>query len=120
MNKEQIEAMRNQAIAWVKSYNPEISDAAATAFSLALATKGKAARCLKRHAPKSGSAEHAAWVAAMLNVNPFKVSGFSLLFMSPEHQAIYHEIDKAFTRVPQRVAYQIDIDRRSLTRLGVW
>ena len=95
-----------------------ISDAAAQALYGAVCHKGKNKGLLLARAPESRSLAYAAWQAAMMTCNPYKVSIAGLIFMSEEQRAIYTELDKLFTANPQWRG--LDRDRSALETLGVW
>lgn len=99
-----------------------LSPAALEALKACLSTRGKSKGLLLRTAPSPFSypEANAAWNAAMLSVNPFKASLFSLMMNTrkPELQAIANEITAFFDAHPElRFA---DRDSAALERLGVW
>lgn len=94
-----------------------ISDKAAIALKAAVCTRGKAKGLLLARAPRSTSNAYAAWQAAQMVCNPFKVSIFGLVMLTEEQRAIYNEIEAALTALNVR---GLDRDRNGLERLGVW
>jgi hypothetical protein len=95
-----------------------LSDKASEALRGALVTRGKRYGNLLASAPRSDSLAYAAWLGAMVNFNPFKVSIAGVLFMSDEQRAIYEEVKALFSVLPGRAT--IDKDRKALESLGVW
>lgn len=94
-----------------------ISDKAALALKAAVCTRGKGKGLLLARAPRMDSDAYAAWQAAQMVCNPFKVSIFGLVMLTDEQRAIYDEIETALTALNIR---GLDRDRNGLERLGVW
>ena len=81
--------------------NITLSIAATTALHGALTKRGPRKGRLLKSAPPHGTPEYAAWQAAMLNCNPYKVSMSGVMFLTPEHRAIYEEVDAFFENMPR-------------------
>lgn len=94
-----------------------ISDKAALALKTAVATKGAHKGLLLAKAPKSNTLGYAAWQAAQLCCNPYKVSISGLLFMSDEQREVYNEILTIFETLGIN---SLDRDRNGLEKIGVW
>ena len=94
-----------------------ISDTAAHALKAAVATKGKHKGLLLAKAPPSGTLAYAAWQAAQMCCNPYKVSIAGMMFMSAEQRAVYDEVLAIFEGLGIKT---LDRDRNGLERLGVW
>jgi hypothetical protein len=94
-----------------------ISDKAALALKEAVASKGKHKGLLLSKAPPSRSLAYAAWQAAQMCCNPYKVSIVGMIFMSDEQREIYNEILAIFEGLGIK---SLDRDRNSLERLGAW
>lgn len=94
-----------------------ISDKAALALKEAVASKGKHKGLLLSKAPPSRSLAYAAWQAAQMCCNPYKVSIAGMIFMSDEQREIYNEILAIFEGLGIK---SLDRDRNSLERLGAW
>lgn len=94
-----------------------ISDTAARALKAAVASKGKHQGLLLSKAPPSQSLAYAAWQAAQMSCNPFKVSIAGLMFMTAEQRAAYDEVLSIFDGLGIK---SLDRDRNGLERLGVW
>jgi len=94
-----------------------ISDTAARALKEAVASKGKHKGLLLAKAPPSRSLAYAAWQAAQMCCNPYKVSIFGLMLMSEDQKAVYDEILAIFEGLGIK---SLDRDRNGLERLGVW
>lgn len=100
---------------------PTISDQASRALYGACVTRGKAKGLLKRNAPSDKLAK-AAWIGAQMVCNPYKVSVYALMFMSPEEKAIYDEIVALFEWMKTQTVRTVllDQDRLALEKLGAW
>jgi hypothetical protein len=94
-----------------------ISDTAARALKAAVASKGKHKGLLLSKAPPSQSLAYAAWQAAQMCCNPYKVSITGMIFMSDEQREIYNEVLAIFKGLGIK---SLDRDRNGLERLGVW
>jgi hypothetical protein len=94
-----------------------ISDKAALALKEAVASKGKHKGLLLSKAPPSRSLAYAAWQAAQMCCNPYKVSIAGMIFMSDEQREIYNEILAIFEGLGIK---RLDRDRNNLERLGAW
>lgn len=94
-----------------------ISDKAALALKEAVTTRGRHKGLLLAKAPKSSTLAYAAWQAAQLCCNPYKVSVAGLLFLTDEQREVYDEILAIFEGLGIK---SLDRDRNSLERLGVW
>lgn len=94
-----------------------ISDKAALALKEAVASKGKHKGLLLSKAPPSRSLAYAAWQAAQMCCNPYKVSIAGMIFMSDEQREIYNEVLAIFEGLGIK---SLDRDRNSLERLGAW
>jgi hypothetical protein len=99
---------------------PTISNDAALALKSAVSTRGPNKGRLLSKCPPSNTLAAAAWQAAMINVNPYKVSICALMFFSPEQRAIYREIDECMSQFPLAHRVRWDRDREVLTQLGAW
>jgi hypothetical protein len=97
-----------------------ISETAAQAMYDAVAQRGPHKGRLKASAPPSRTLAYAAWQAAMLHCNPYKVSVCGLMFMTDEQRAVYREIEKIFELMPKGARVALDRDRAALERMGVW
>ena len=100
---------------------PTISDQASRALYGACVTRGKAKGLLLKNAPKDKLAK-AAWHGAQMVCNPYKVSVYALMFMSPEEKAIYDEIVALFDwlKAQSGNCVLLDQDRLALEKLGAW
>lgn len=102
----------------------KLSDQAQKALEDAMCKRGPRKGLLLSSAPKADSMAYAAWSAAMMNVNPFKVGIYAQIMMKPEQRQIYNEIDACWESLPKHVQavlkYGLDKDRRALEDLGVW
>lgn len=94
-----------------------ISDKAALALRDAVAARGKHKGLLLARAPKSDTLAYAAWQAAQICCNPYKVSIAGLLFLTDEQREVYGEILAIFEALGIN---SLDRDRNALTRLRVW
>jgi len=94
-----------------------ISEKAALALKEAVASNGKHKGLLLSKAPPSRSLAYAAWQAAQLCCNPYKVSIAGMILMSDEQHEIYNEILAIFEGLGIK---SLDRDRNSLERLGAW
>lgn len=94
-----------------------ISDKAALALKEAVTTRGRHKGLLLAKAPKSNTLAYAAWQAAQLCCNPYKVSVAGLLFLTDEQREVYDEILAIFEGLGIK---SLDRDRNNLERLGVW
>lgn len=94
-----------------------ISDKAAHALKAAVTSRGPKKGLLLAKAPPSGSLAYAAWQAAQMCCNPYKVSISGLIFMSEEQRAIYDEILAIFEGLGIK---SLDRDRNALERIGAW
>jgi len=97
-----------------------LSDKARTALMGAYATRGKHRGQLLARCPKSNTLAAAAWQGAMLSVNPFLASPFSVFFMTEEQRAIRDEVTAHFDALPTAYRIMAQRDREALERLGVW
>ena len=97
-----------------------ISDTAAQAIYDAVAHRGKHKGQLLARCPASNTLAAAAWQAAMMRCNPYKVSIGALMFFSDEQRAVYHELEKVFELMPRGSRINLDRDRQALESLGVW
>jgi hypothetical protein len=97
-----------------------ISETAAQALYDCVAKRGKHKGQLLAKCPPSNTLAAAAWQAAMLACNPFKVSISALMFFTDEQRAVYREIEKVFDLMPRGNRVNLDRDRAALERLGVW
>jgi hypothetical protein len=102
----------------------KLSETAQKALESAMVKRGKRKGLLLSSAPKRGTLASAAWQAAMLNVNPFKVSIVAPMFFTPEQRAVYTEVMNCWDGLPPKVKavlqYGLDKDRRVLEDLGAW
>lgn len=94
-----------------------ISDNAARALQSAVTSKGRNKGLLLAKAPPSRSLAYAAWQAAQMCCNPYKVSIAGLMFMNDEQRAIYDEILAIFEGLNIK---SLDRDRNALERIGAW
>jgi len=99
---------------------PILSPAACQALERALATRGKNKGLLLATAPSvfKDPLANAAWNAAMLACNPYKVSIMSMMLASVEQRAIFDEVVAFIDSNPS--LRHLDRDRAALERLGVW
>lgn len=97
-----------------------ISETAAQAIYDAVAKRGKNKGQLLANCPPSNTLAAAAWQAAMLTCNPYKASIGAILFFTDEQRAVYREVEKIFDLMPRGAIKQLDRDRATLERLGVW
>jgi hypothetical protein len=97
-----------------------LSPAAAEALKACYATRGKHKGRLLAKCPPSNTLAAAAWQAAMLICNPYKVSICSMLFMTEEQRAIRNEVESYFDALPRDARIAADRDRAALEHLGVW
>jgi hypothetical protein len=101
-----------------------LSETAQTALENAMAKRGPRKGLLLATAPKGGTLANAAWQAAMLNVNPFKVSIYAQMMFSAEEKAVFDEVMACWDSLPPKVKavlqYGLDKDRRALEDLGAW
>ena len=97
-----------------------ISDTAAKAIYDAVAHRGASKGMFKAAAPPSRTLAYAAWQAAMMSINPFKVSIGGLMFMSAEQRAVYDEVLALFDRITPAIKNGLDRDRKTIESLGVW
>jgi hypothetical protein len=102
----------------------KLSETAQKALEDAMAKRGPRKGLLLATAPKGGTLANAAWQAAMLNVNPFKVSIVAQMFFGPEEKAVFDEVMACWDSLPPKVKavlqYGLDKDRRALEDLGAW
>ncbi|CAB5170951.1 hypothetical protein UFOVP155_57 [uncultured Caudovirales phage] len=102
----------------------KLSETAQKALHGAMVKRGPRKGLLLASAPKGGTLANAAWQAAMLNVNPFKVSIVAQMFFRPEEKAVFDEVMACWDSLPENVQavlkYGLDKDRRALEDLGVW
>ncbi len=102
----------------------KLSDTAHKALSDAMCKRGPRKGLLLSSAPRSNTLAYAAWSAAMLNVNPFKVGIYAQIFMTLEQKAIANEIEDCWQSLPPKMKavlrYGLDKDRRALENLGAW
>ena len=94
-----------------------ISEQAANALKAAVSTRGKHKGLLLAKAPASQTMAYAAWQAAQMCCNPFKVSIAGMIFMTDEQRAIYDEVLAIFEGLKIK---SLDRDRNALERMGVW
>lgn len=94
-----------------------ISDTAANALKGAVTSRGAHKGLLLSKAPPSRTLAYAAWQAAQMCCNPYKVSIAGMIFMSPEQRAVYDEVLSIFEGLGIK---NLDRDRNGLERLGVW
>lgn len=97
-----------------------ISDKAAIALKAAVATRGVHKGRLLAKCPPSHTLAAAAWQAAMINSNPYKVSIAAMMFFSAEQREVYYEINAAFEGLSPTQRIAADRDRAALEALGVW
>ena len=97
-----------------------ISDTAARALRDAVATRGKHKGMLLAKCPASNTLAAAAWQAAQMHANPYKVSIGAVLFFSEEQRAIYHELTGIFETLCKGRRLAWDRDREALQALGAW
>ncbi len=93
-----------------------------TALKGAICVRGKRKGYLLRRAPKSDTAEYAAWQAAMLVCNPYAASVFGAIFASvmAGHGAIYNEVKTQLEAASDNVQRRFSYDRTVLENLGVY
>jgi hypothetical protein len=102
----------------------KLSPAAHEALSDAMCKRGPRKGLLLSSAPRMNTMAYAAWAAAMMNVNPFKVGMIAQILMTKEQRVIYDEIDLCWMSLPPKMQavlkYGLDKDRRALEDLGAW
>jgi len=102
----------------------KLSERAHKSLSDAMCKRGPRKGLLLSSAPKMRTDAYAAWSAAMMNVNPFKVGIYAQIMMRPEQREIYNEIEACWQSLPPKVQailkYGLDKDRRALEDLGAW
>lgn len=87
------------------------------AYQDAIATRGKHKGQLKAKCPILGTDGAIMWQALQMHANPYKVSIFQLIFLTPEQKA-FREACDAFAA--ERATHHLDRDRVALESLGVW
>lgn len=97
-----------------------ISEPAFVALRACIATRGphRGSLLSKAPSPFKHPEAYAAWQAAMMCCNPYKVSMVGTMLIKPEHRPIYDEILAFFDANPRLAG--LDHDRRVLALLGVW
>jgi hypothetical protein len=102
----------------------KLSETTQKALSDAMVKRGPRKGLLLSSAPKGGTLANAAWQAAMLNVNPFKVSVYAQMMFSADEKAVFDEVMACWDSLPQHVKavlqYGLDKDRKALEELGAW
>ena len=94
-----------------------ISDTAGHALKAAVTSRGAHKGLLLARPPRANTLAYAAWQAAQMCCNPYKVSIAGMIFMSPEQRAVYDEVLAIFEGLGIK---SLDRDRNGLERLGVW
>ena len=95
-----------------------LSPRALAALKAAYATRGKYAGRLLARCPLGTTDAAAAWTAAQLVCNPFKVGIMNMLLFTTDQKAIHREVLDLFETLPN--ARLFDRDRAALERLGAW
>lgn len=102
----------------------KLTETTQKALEDAMVKRGPRKGLLLSNAPKRKTLANAAWQAAMLNVNPFKVSIVAQMFFTPEQKAVFREVMDCWQSLPEKVQavlkYGLDKDRRALEDLGAW
>jgi len=93
------------------------ADRITSAISAAIAKSGVSKGRLKKTPPPYGTDALAAWLAIMLQANPYKVPAFALMMLNEDQQAIFASVSKAIEGLDVRKA---DIDRAALESIGAW
>ncbi len=92
----------------------------ADALRGAISTRGKNKGQFLAKAPPSNSLAYAAWMGAMLSINPYKVSVFGMMMMTADQKAVCDAVTKFFDAMPKAERIAFDRDRRALEMLGAW
>lgn len=100
-----------------------LSPAALEALKACLVSRGARKGMLKASAPplfgpQGQPLAYAAWMGAMLSINPYKASIGGMIFMKAEQKAIANEVTAFFDAHPE--LRHLDRDRSMLEHLGVW
>lgn len=94
-------------------------DRCRAALRAAMGKRGKYFNRLKARPPKWGTDGNIMWHAAMLVVNPYKVSiGAMMLCSDQEFRGDCIKYIEDYLTAEQRAG--LDLDRQQLTALGVW
>jgi hypothetical protein len=94
-----------------------ISDTAKQAMCDALVSRGPKKGLLRAKPPRADSLGYAAWQAAQLISNPFKVSMIGQILMSEQQHAVYLELVEVLESLKIN---NLDRDRNALQSIGVW
>ena len=101
-----------------------MSPTAHAALTDAMCKRGPRKGLLLANAPPASSLAYAAWQAAMLNVNPYKVSIAGVMFFSDEQREVYREVTDTWNALAPHVKAALrnglDKDASALRKLGVW
>lgn len=97
-----------------------LSPVSVTALRACIASRGSSKGSLLATAPSPFKAPlaYAAWQAAQMVCNPFKVSIVGLILLKGEERQVYDEVLALFEANPS--LKHLDRDRSALERLGVW
>jgi len=90
-----------------------------SAFSSAIAQRGKNKGKLKSKCPPMGTDAAIAWQALQMNMNPYKVGMGHLMFMRKEQQSFYQDCLGVSDRL-YSAGYRLDRDQVKLNELGIW
>ena len=98
----------------------KLSDKARDALRGAIVKRGKHRGQLLSRCPPSYTLAAAAWQAAIVTCNPYKISIRTLLFMTTEQKEVFEEVRASFEAMPFDYFVGYDRDREALEYLGVW
>ena len=91
-----------------------------TALAAAIATRGPRRGHLKVSCPPMGSDAAIAWQAAMMIVNPYKVSIGQLMFLSDDQRAFFDAMTVHIEGKLNRDRMRLDRDRMRIEMMGAW
>lgn len=97
-----------------------ISEQAGRALQQAVCKQGKNKGRLLASPPPAALPGHAAWMGAMMSINPYKVKIGGVMLMNEEQRALMKEITALFDAMPAAWKVRLDRDRFALEQLGVW
>jgi hypothetical protein len=98
----------------------KLSDKAREALAKAYATRGPHRGQLLARCPRSNTLEAAAWQAAMMVCNPYKVGIGVIIFFTGDQHEIYQEVLAHFENLPREYMLMAQRDREALEKLGAW
>ena len=97
-----------------------MTDRIKAALAAAIATRGPRKGHLKASCPPMGSDAAIAWQAAMMIVNPYKVSIGQLMFLSDDQRAFFDAVTVHVEGKHSAVLRCLDRDRMRLEMMGAW